>query len=133
MAAAKKKKPSATYKDPVFTWPFKSKKPLAGGVVLTYITQLNQDGKLSCNCQGWIFSRTKDKNGKEIEKACKHTRALEEEAPKMFKMWKNGEGLPVLEEEVDTPSLVSSNPGSPKSTATEPKKVVYGRYVMLDD
>jgi hypothetical protein len=109
--------------EPVFTWAFKSSRP-HGGTIVSYVTQLNQDGSLSCNCPGWIFAK------KNQERACKHTKMVEDEAPDIFKMWKDGQTLPILEEE--TPEV--STAASPKKSAKkgEDSKIKYGRFIALD-
>lgn len=92
-----------TEKEPIYTWAFKSSQA-RGGQFINYITQLNPDETLSCNCPGWIFSK-----GDKTTKACKHTRMVNEskvkdekgkeiaEVANILKMVKTGNELPVFD------------------------------------
>ena len=77
---------------PVFTWGFKSSTaPLMGGVTFDYVSQLNQDGTVSCNCPGWRFVK------KGQPRRCKHTDAVKGEIPELMKQWRAGETFEVQE------------------------------------
>ena len=116
----KQKKP-----EPVFTWAFKSSQP-RGGTIISYIAQLNQDGTLSCNCPGWIFAK------KNQERACKHTKLVEDEAPEIFKKWKKGEELPIYEEDAPAPSQTMQEAHATKVDKNASKIGKYGRFIALD-
>ena len=111
--------------EPVFTWAFKSSQP-RGGTIISYVAQLNQDGTLSCNCPGWIFAK------KNQERACKHTKIVEDEAPDIFKKWKKGEALPLMEEEAPVPAQSMQAAHATKVEKKEETKIKYGRFIALD-
>lgn len=90
---AKSKTTSKNQKAPLYTWAFQSTDAQVGGTRVTYVTQLNTNEKLSCNCPGWIFSPTK---GGTQEKACKHTRDVIAEVPVIMKAFKEGRTLPTI-------------------------------------
>lgn len=71
---------------PIYTWSFESTQPRAGKII-TYLTQLNGEGVLSCDCPGWVFKK------KGQPRKCRHTRAVEEEAKIIFDKFKKGEDL----------------------------------------
>lgn len=113
-------------KEPVFTWAFKSSQP-RGGTIISYIAQLNQDGTLSCNCPGWIFAK------KNQERACKHTKLIEEEAPGIYKKWKKGEELPIYEEAMPSiPAHSMKEAHALKEDKNASKIGKYGRFIALD-
>jgi hypothetical protein len=122
MAKAKTKSKKA---EPVYSWPFQSSQP-RGGTVINYIAQLNEDGSLSCNCPGWIFAK------KNQERACKHTRLIVDEAPDIFKKWKNGEELPLLFEGGAQGGATMSEGHAQKQEGKDVTKIKYGRFVNLD-
>lgn len=118
----RKKTPANT--DPDYVWSFRSSKAHAG-VVTQYVTQLNKDKSVTCNCPGWIFSRgTKD------EKACKHTRMIQEEKIKILSMLKSGEPLPLLlEGDVETGFTEGQRNLSGKAPAES--KIRFGRVIEI--
>lgn len=77
-------------KEPIYTWAFKSSKPRAGGQVINYVAQLEEDGTLRCNCPGWIFCKG--------DKACKHTRLVVPEVKEIMKKYKAGTVMETLDE-----------------------------------
>lgn len=137
------------YGEPVYTWAFRSSQP-RGGQYITYETRLEEDGKLRCNCPGWIFCKIeKDGRGNQVgDKTCKHTNMVKNEAPDILRRFRNGEQLPVFDEqfrEVQVQPVVSgrissntpnlSNPPRAESEArpNQPDTALRrGRVIVLD-
>ena len=71
---------------PIYTWGFESSKPRAGRIV-TYLTQIQGSGVLSCDCPGWTIKK-KDK-----PRQCRHTKSVESEVAGIIKRFNNGEDL----------------------------------------
>lgn len=122
---ASKKASNALKKDPVYTWAFKSSKP-RGGTLITYETRLNEDGKLSCNCPGWIFCKA-DKDG---VKACKHIKRPEvkDEYKGILAKWRSGEKLSVLNEDEVTGDVTRSS-----AIIETGRQIRYGRVLELEE
>jgi hypothetical protein len=78
----------------VITWDFESSSMAVNGAVVKYITQLNTDGTVSCQCHGYIIQK-KNSDGANRPKSCKHTKAIEKayDVKSLFKKWKKGEPL----------------------------------------
>ena len=109
--------------EPIYTWGFQSSKPRAGGRLITYLIQLGEDGKMSCDCPGWIFKK------KGVNRDCKHTRNLKTEAKEVFKVWSDGGVLTLFEEETDSAKdLAGIDRVTRKGPAAE-----YSRSLDLDD
>ncbi len=93
---------------PIFTWTFKSSTPKMGGAVVQYITRLNDDGTVSCNCSGWIFN-----HHKKGQFACRHTNEIKDESVGIFKKWKAGddeETMPLTIVGDSAPELKTKSP-----------------------
>jgi hypothetical protein len=96
-------------KTPVFTWGFKSSKaPLVGGVTFDYVAQLNQDGTVSCNCPGWRFVK------KGQQRRCRHTDAVQGEAPAIMEAWRDGKTFEL--KEFSAPQAQATVPSDVTST-----------------
>lgn len=110
---------------PVFTWGFKSSRaPLLGGVIFDYATRLNQDGTLSCTCQGWCIAKKDKKTGLARPRRCKHTDSVLGEVAELMQAWRDGKTFTVQEFPTSAPqATVSADTTStkklkPKSTPT---------------
>jgi hypothetical protein len=122
-------------KEPIYTWAFASSQP-RGGTIINYITQLNQDEILSCNCPGWIFSK-----GDKKDKSCKHTRLVKEakdakgenELKSIIKKYKAGEELPILVQAdgVTGPSGSHMTAAVEKRLGGKDSTIRYGRVIEL--
>lgn len=111
MARLAKPKPK-----PLYTWAYKSSQA-RGGTVISYITQLNPDHTLSCDCPGWIFNR-------ESPKKCKHTRLAIDEVPGILAQIARGETLRLVD--ISTGSIVqqSSNDTTLVSSKNSANRVI---------
>lgn len=115
-----------TPKEPIFVWSFISSKARAGTFV-NYVTQLNHDEILSCNCPGWIFSK-----GERKDKACKHTRQVKDEMKDILKKFKAGEELPYIYE---GEGVTGPNPAHQTAVIEKrlgkDSKIRYGRVIEI--
>jgi len=109
------KKPTNFKLPPIYTWAFESSKP-HGGRVVTYVTRIEHDGTLSCNCAGWTIKRAGRPRG------CKHTRSVETEAKDITKRFWAGERFEVFET-----SLAATTTAS----GAAPQTFQYNRKVEL--
>lgn len=116
---------AAMKRDPVFTWAFKSSKPRAGGAFATYITRLNDDCSLSCDCAGWTIKRAGKPRG------CKHTKRADVagEAVEIFEKWKRGESLPILDLATGEKLNHAQSPNGEQGVST---KARFGRVLEMD-
>lgn len=112
---AAKKKATNFKLPPIYTWAFESSKPVAGGRIVTYVTRIEHDGTLSCNCAGWTIKRP----GK--ERGCKHTKAVAVEAKDIMKRFKAGEKFEVFEATLE--SKKSAGADAPEETFQYNRKV----------
>jgi len=104
---------------PVFTWAFKSSKaPLVGGALFDYITRLNQDGALSCDCQGWRILKKDKQTGLPKPRRCKHTDAVLNEVPEIMQAWRDGKTFAT--QEFTVPSAPVALPAD-TTTTKKPK------------
>lgn len=103
---------------PIFQWTFTSAHE-AHGVRAVYSTLLRADNTITCNCPGWVFKKKGHK-----ERFCKHTEKIAVEAISIYKKYKKGEPLPV----VDQPTFDAATMGNPKISAG----LKYGRVLQLD-
>jgi len=123
MARAK----ASTTKDskaPLFTWAFQSAKTQVGGTMINYITQLNTDKTLSCNCPGWIFRK-----GSKDQKFCKHTRdtRVQEDLPRVLKAFKEGRTLQTVVRGAE--GFVASADTTAQDSSAD--KIQYGRVIEI--
>jgi hypothetical protein len=116
-------KSKRTRAEPLYTWAFKSSVPRNGGQFVFYITQLNPDYTLSCNCPGWVYS-------KEKPKACKHTRDddVQGNLSELLEAIRTGQALPTID--------MSDDKTGPVETSTAPStggnsKIKYGRVIEI--
>jgi hypothetical protein len=117
MATAKVKK------IPVYSWAFNSS-VARGGQIISYIANLNEDESITCNCPGWIFA----KKGQARE--CKHTKQIAKEAKEVWKKYKKGEPLPLLD--LSTTGA-GANPDTKNPNVPTPSgKIRYGRVLDLE-
>jgi hypothetical protein len=91
MASTRKMKDIGTGSKAIIRWEFESSSMVSNGTPVKYITQLNEDGTLSCQCSGWTRGSAKNPSGR----FCKHTRAIDEQfnVKELHKKWKKGEPL----------------------------------------
>lgn len=111
---------------PIYTWAFKSSKaPLTGGQTFDYVTQLNQDATLSCNCPGWRFVK------KGQPRSCKHTRIVNPEVSGIMEMFRNGETMPILESPVPAhaPTAPTTEEKTSKPKHNPNSKIRFGRVI----
>ena len=78
----------------VVKWEFDSSSMAYNGTAVKYIAQLNTDGTVSCNCQGYVIQK-KNSDGSPKPRRCKHTDAVADQVDVhlLFKKWKKGEDL----------------------------------------
>ena len=106
---------------PVYTWAFKSSIPRAGGKLIDYITQLEEDGSLRCNCPGWVFKK------KGQERRCKHTDQVQGEVKEIMRKYKAGETLELVD--LGTGTAATAEQLQLRNAAES--KITYGRVIEI--
>lgn len=111
--------------EPVFTWAFRSSQP-RGGTFVTYETRLEENGKLRCNCMGWVFQRKDKLTGEPLPRRCKHTDQVQGEVRELMRKFRAGEALPIYED----PNAPTTGPAvaAAKSAAGHIK---FGRLIQF--
>jgi len=128
MASTKKMKDIGTGSKAIIRWEFESSSMVANGTPVKYVTQLNEDGTLSCQCRGWTQGSVKAQGGR----FCKHTKAIEAQfnVKLLFKKWKKGEPLgddfAPAEEMTETPAVTvkASSTEAPHTMTFKSKRIV---------
>jgi hypothetical protein len=94
LVSTKKLKDIGTGAKAVVKWEFDSSSMAYNGTAVKYISQLNTDGTVSCNCQGYVIQK-KNADGSPKKRRCKHTDAVADQVDVhgLFKKWKKGEDL----------------------------------------
>jgi hypothetical protein len=94
LVSTKKLKDLGTGAKAVVKWEFDSSSMAYNGTAVKYIAQLNTDGTVSCNCQGYVIQK-KNADGSPKKRRCKHTDAVADQVDvhTLFKKWKKGEDL----------------------------------------
>jgi len=121
-----KKVTMANADEPVFTWALKSSKPRLGGAHITYEVRLKENGDVTCNCPGWAFKRPGKARG------CKHTNIVGAEAQDIYKKYKKGEMLPVLDLEPDIVKSASIASTLEATKGKEGEHYKFGRVISID-
>jgi hypothetical protein len=128
---AKRSGTKKSYGDPVYTWAFRSSQA-RGGQIINYETRLEEDGTLRCNCPGWVFCKTKDKNDNPVPKTCTHTRQVEDESRDVLRRFKRGETLEVLESETEARTGAGSAlPAAVVAKQSGDSRIKYGRVIEI--
>lgn len=112
--------------EPVFTWALKSSKPRLGGAHIVYEVRLKENGDVTCNCPGWAFKRPGKARG------CKHTHIVGSEAEEIYKKYKKGEMLPVLDTEPDVVKKASLSSTLEAAKSKEDGHYKFGRVISID-
>lgn len=126
---AKRRATTTDPKAPLYTWAFQSSQTRVGGTRVTYVTQLNADETLSCNCPGWIFCKIPI-GGTKSDKACKHTRDVISEVPQVIRVFREGGTLPTINEGSGETGFQSSIP-TPAAALAENSKIRFGRVIDI--
>jgi hypothetical protein len=75
---------TTTMVQPIYWWSHVSDNERRG-VRAKYIVMLHSDGKLTCDCPGWVFHATR---------TCKHVKERDEQAKGLFVRYRRGGSLP---------------------------------------
>jgi hypothetical protein len=110
---------------PLYTWVMESSKPRFEGEYIRYLTRLEEDGSLRCDCPGWCFQKKDKKTGEKLPRTCRHTQHVEQDAKDIYKRIKAGEMFEVIEKQGNGYVAITK-------AATDPvNEIGFGRVVRF--